>query len=231
MGRVLRLLLHPLNVCGRNVILPAGIPPDAHITEERMKALAAEQIIADIDGIARFVNGYLHRGRLAVSAYDFLDGAPCLVAVRVLSEGFSLLRKRERFVYLPDETAELYGVYGTHQIADLAVFQHVNVPLAIIGASTPVLRNLGNVSGEVGSEEKVIVQKQHIGLNIEEPECYISMTEGTENEGHVAMKYSINGTTCKPIHVKSTPLTNPLMGYTIWLLCSTTLREVKRCHL
>ena len=199
MGRVLCLLLHLLNVYGRNVILPAGIAPDAHITEERVKTLTAEEIIADIDGIARFVNRYLHRGRLAVSAYDLLDGAPCLATVRVLSESFPLLWKRERFVYLPDETAELYGVDGAHQIADLAVFQHVNVPLAIIGASTPVLRNLGNVSGEVGSEEKVIVQKQHIGLNIEEPECYISMAEGTENEGHVAVKYSINGIGCKSV--------------------------------
>ena len=68
---------------------------------------------------------------------------------------------------------------GTHQVADLLRgFDAVDLPLALKGMGLSAFGDRDQRSTEEGCKKEIAIQKQHIGIDVEESECDGAVADG-----------------------------------------------------
>lgn len=118
-------------------------------------------------------------------ADDLFDDASRLVTFGFLPVIRDLGREGKGEIDIAHETLEVRPVYGAHQVSDILMFQHPYLPGSPKGPSGQGVGDLDNLMAEVPCEYKVPIEDKEVCLDVEEPECYVTVAERGERVGHI----------------------------------------------
>ena len=96
-----------MNVIRWSSIEPARHPAGFDISDELLKNLCTETIVAEIDGEALWTEYARHLQSYGKGLYCPLDNRPIFCAIGFLLETFRALWKRKVLIHLPDKACEL----------------------------------------------------------------------------------------------------------------------------
>ena len=177
-------LFHGVDIVRSNSVSPAGESPQPDIFDQLPEGRSIEQTITEDHVVFRLIQDKREGDSVSVFLNEIFHDRTGSMALRFLFKIFLTFGKREVLIDLSDKTSEVNSMDGTHQVSDILEWDPIALPCGLID-------RIGLLCGpdyplaEIAGEEEVLVEQEHIGLDIEKTEDDSSMTQRVKFEGHL----------------------------------------------